>query len=494
MTTLSKSQQITNTSLYMLPLVIGNLVPLVTLPIFIRFLTEEDFGAQALVTAYASVAGGVAAVGLPTAYDRNFFQYREGRQSAALLYSVVLFSILSFAVVGLGTWQFSAPLTEWLVGQVRYEDALMWAFWATAVTTVKGYYFAYLRNNEQAGTFATWTIAERLIGAVLSVGLVVWAGWGVVGLIAGQMLGTLLVTVVVAVQIARAHPPCVSWTPLADSLTLGYPLLPRIVLSVVGSSADKYLLSHMATLGGVGIYSVGQRVANITFTYMTAVQNVFSPQVYSHMFSGSAGAGAAIGRYLTPFAYVSTLVSFLIAVFSEEILRIVAPTWEAAIAIVTILTLMYSLQFFGKMPQLQFARQSWLISGLAVVGVVVNTVCSALGIWWLGTVGAAWGTLAGAAIMIAISIVVGQRAFRIEWETRNLLAIFGLLFVSAFVTITLRELEVAYGVRLAVKIASAGAFAWLGVWLGLLTRENLRVVTQMVSSRFRRAPSPHAGA
>jgi len=489
----SKSQQITNTSLYMLPLVVGNLVPILTLPIFTRALSAEDFGAQALVTAYAAVAGGVAAIGLPTAYDRNFFQYREGRQAAELLYSVVAFSILTFALVGFGTWWFRVPLTEWLVGQVQYEQVLIWAFWGTAVATVKGYYFAYLRNSEQAATFSTLTIAERLISAALSVGLVVWGGWGVLGLVVGQMLGALLVTLVVAFRVARVHPPRVAWAPLADSLQLGYPLLPRILLGVVSNSADKYLLSQMTTLGGVGVYSIGQRVANIAFTYMTALQNVFGPQVYARMFSGSADAGVSIGRYLTPFAYVSTVLSFLIAVFSEEILRILAPAWTGAIAVVTILTLMYSLQFFGKMPQIQYARKTWLISGLSVVGAIVNTTCSALGIWWLGMVGAAWGTLLGGSIMIALGIVVGQKCFRIEWETRKLQMIFGLLFVSALLTVALRDLEIAYGVRLAVKVASVGAFVWLGMWLGLLTRDNLRVVTHMVSSRFRRAPS-HPGA
>jgi len=42
---------------------------------------------------------------------------------------------------------------------------------------------------------------------------------------------------------------------------------------------------------------------------------------------------------------------------------------------VIILTLMYSLQFFGKMPQIQYARKTWLISGLSVVGAAVNTMC-----------------------------------------------------------------------------------------------------------------------
>jgi O-antigen/teichoic acid export membrane protein len=482
----SKPQQITNASLYLLPIVIGNLVPIVTLPIFTRLLSAEDFGAWALANAYAAVVGGIASVGLPITFDRGFFEHREDHRRSQLLYSVLAFSACSFCACGLLTWLLRAPLTDWLIGRSVYQSVVVWSFWATAVTTVKAYYLAYLRNSERASAFAAYTIVERLLAAALTVGLVAWARAGVLGLVIGQLVASLIVLIVVAARFLRPCPPAFDRHLLADSLTLGFPLMPRILFGVVGNNFDKYLIGQVASLGGVGIYSIGQRVANIGFTYMTALQNVFGPQVYARMFSGDPTAGDWIGRYLTPFAYASTVLGFLIAVFSEEILTVLAPpSYRGAIPIITILSLYYSIQFFGKMPQIMFARKPHLISLLSGLSTGFNVAMGAAGIWLWGTVGAAWGVLAAGITMMTITVLVGQRCFRIGWESRRMTAIFGLLFVSAFLTIWLRSLAVPYAVLVVAKLAAAGAFAWLGIRLRILTVENLLLVRDLVFGRLR---------
>jgi O-antigen/teichoic acid export membrane protein len=480
----SKPQQIRNASLYLLPIVIGNLVPLVTLPILTRVLTAEDFGAWALANAYAVVAGGLAAVGLPIAYDRNFFEYAEPRQRSALLYTLVGFSAVSFALCGAATWALRGPITAWLIGDLVYQQVLVWSFASTAVAGLKGFYLAYLRNSEQAGAFSMYTIGERLLSAVLTVLFVAWARMGVVGLVAGQLLATLAVLVVVAVRSLRQLPPSADRHLLADSLSLGLPLMPRILFGVVGSNFDKYLIGQLSSLGGVGIYSIGQRVASIAFTYMTALQNVFGPQVYQRMFSSQEAVRRSIGSYLTPFAYASTVVAFLIAVFSEEILIVLAPpSYRGAIPIVGILALYYAILFFGKIPQITYARKTYLVSALAAMSTVVSVAMGAAGIWMAGTIGAAWGALGAGVVMTTTTFIVGQRCFRIAWESRKLVAIFGLLFGSALLVNVLRAGGAPYGVLLVVKFGAVAGFVWLGVRLGFVTRENLLLVRDLVSPR-----------
>ncbi len=484
----NKPQQITNAGLYLLPVVIGNLVPILTLPIFTRLLSAEDFGAWALANAYAVVVSGVAAVGLPIAYERNFFQYGESRQRAQLLYSLVAFSILSFVVCGLATWLLRTPITDWLIGDVGYRNMLVWSFCSTAVAGVKTYYMANLRNSEQARAFAAYTIVERLLAAVLTLALVAWAHQGVTGLVVGQLLATLAILVVISARFARACPPDFDQRLLTESLKLGFPLMPRILFGVIGSNVDKYLIGQITSLGGVGIYSIAQRVANIAFTYMTALQNVFGPRVYARMFSDDPDAGTSIGRYLTPFAYVSTVIAFLIAVFSEEILKVLAPAnFQGAVAIVTILAAYNAIQFFGKLPQMVFAKKTHWISGLAAVTTLVSAAFGAAGIWMWGTIGAAWGALAAGILSIGLTVLLGQRCYRIEWESRKMVAIFGLFFACALLTVVLRALDVPYPVRLAAKLGSVAAFISLGVKLHVITVENIVLVRDIVLLRWRAA-------
>jgi O-antigen/teichoic acid export membrane protein len=485
---IGKRQQLANSGLYVLPIVIGNLAPIITLPIFTRLLSKEDFGAFALANAYAVVVGGIAGVGLPIAYDRNYFECRTGRESAKLFYSIVGFASLSFLVFGLLTWALRAPIAEGLFGATGYEEVVVWSFWSTAIVSIKTYYLTYLRNSEQAAAHSAYSIGERVLATVLTLVLVAWMRLGVMGLVIGQLLASLVILALLVARFLREFRPAFEMRLLRDALKIGYPLMPRIVIGVIGNNFDKYLIGQLTSLGGVGIYSIGQRVANIAFTYMTALQNVFGPQVYTRMFSDDPAAGRSIGHYLTPFAYVSTVLAFLIAVFSEEILAVLAPrNFHGAVPIVTILAVYYGIQFFGKLPQITFAKKTHLISILAAVSTGLSMALGAAGVWLLGTIGAAWGALAAGALSITLTLLVGQRCYRIEWEQRRMAAIFGLLAAGAFLTVALRVMDVSYSVRLAAKLIALVAFGWLGIRLRVITVENLSLVRDLLRSYTKRS-------
>ena len=90
----SKEQQARNSFIYLLPMVVSALVPIVTLPIFTRILTREDYGAWALAVAYGSFLAGLSNFGLVVSYERNFFQYPTPKERSALLYSSIAFALL----------------------------------------------------------------------------------------------------------------------------------------------------------------------------------------------------------------------------------------------------------------------------------------------------------------------------------------------------------------------------------------------------------------
>ena len=63
-----KEQQIKNSFVYLIPVIVGNLIPLITLPIFTRVLTREDYGVLALAQVYAIFMTGLANFGLTVGY------------------------------------------------------------------------------------------------------------------------------------------------------------------------------------------------------------------------------------------------------------------------------------------------------------------------------------------------------------------------------------------------------------------------------------------
>lgn len=487
----SKEKQIKNSFIYLLPVMIGNLVPIITLPIFTRILTKEDFGALALAQVYGVFVTGLANFGLLTVYERNFFQYKEDeRRSASLLYSTLLFVIGIFVLCGLFTFFFRYSLSRWIIGSENHADLLFWSFCSAGVMSLKLYYLTYFKNTENAKSFSWYTIDENLIGFVLSLTFVAFLRIGVVGISYGQLLASLIVFTLLNRRFLKSLPFTFDPALLREALKISYPLTPRLFLGVIGTQFDKYMIGLMSTIGGVGIYSIGQKIANVVFVYTTAIQNVFSPQVYKRMFDLGEKGGEAVGRYLTPFAYISTALALLILLFSEEIIILLTPApYHGAIDIVMILSVFYGFLFFGKQPQLLFSKKTYMTSLLTLASIGLNVVINIPLIMKWGAMGAAWGTLISGLLSGSISFAVSQHYYRIEWEYKKIGAIYLILAVSLIFLLCMKSLAFPYPLRLAVKLALLGTYVSLGVMLKIVTTSNFALIKNLIPRTLRLSPS-----
>jgi O-antigen/teichoic acid export membrane protein len=480
----TKEQQIRNSFIYLLPTSIGNLIPILTLPIFTRILTKEDYGVLALAQVYAIFVSGLANFGLTIGYERNFFEHKEPKQVSELLYPTLLFVITAFVVCAFLTYIFKSSLSRWIIGSSNHASLLFWAFCSTGIMGLKNYYLTYFKNMENAKAFAWYTIDESILGVILSLFMVAYLRIGVIGLVWGQLLASLMIFLILGFKFLNLHPVSFNWAPLKDSLKLSYPLTPRIFLGVIGNQFDKYMIGLMNSVGGVGIYSIGQKIACFVFNYMTALQNVFSPQVYRRMFDLGERGGEAVGRYLTPFAYISISLALVIALFSEEIISILTPpSFHGAIEIVIILSMFYGSMFFGKQPQLIFTRKTYINSILTVISITLNVAINIPFIMKWGAIGAAWGTCLAGLISGSIAFVISQKYYEIKWEYKKIGTIFFIFFGSSIAMILLRSTFVGYEIRLIVKGLSVACYLYLGMTLGVVTKQNYLIIRRMIPIR-----------
>lgn len=469
----SKDKQIKNSLIYLLPVIIGNLLPLLTLPIFTRILTKEDYGIWALAQAYAIFVNGVANFGLTIGYERNFFEYKESRQVSGLLYSTLFFVIIAFILFGLLTFLFKVPLSKWIIGSPEHAHILFWSYCATGIMGLKTYYLTYFKNTENAKAFVWYTIDESVLSVLCSLFMVVYLRIGIIGLIWGQLFSGLAIFLIISYSFIKIVPVSFSRNALKESLKLSLPLTPRIFFGIIGNQFDKYMIGLLNTVGGVGIYSIGQKTANIVFTYMTAIQNVYSPQVYKRMFGEGESGGKSVGVYLTPFLYISIAFAVLISLFSEEVISILTPKqYHGSIDIVIILSMLYGSYFFGKQPQLIYAKKTHITSILTLVGIVLNIGINIPFIQKWGVIGAAWGTLLAGLISGGIAFWVSQHYYEIKWEYKKLFAIFLLFYLSSIIILLLKHFAIAYSIRLITKTLLLGLYVFLGMKLKVITLEN----------------------
>lgn len=481
------ARQIRNGVIYLMPAAVTAAVTFITLPVFTRILSVEEYGALALATAYGTFASGIANFGLVVSYERNFFQYSSVEQRASLLYSTIAFVLVTHAAFATLTWWFQSAISDGLIHTPAYGRLVFWSFCAAGLAGIKAYYLVYLRNIHDAAAYVRYSIDENVLSVLIALVFVVYLRVGVIGIVIGQVLAAGLVLAILMVRFGRTLPPAFDWSLLKASLALSYPLTPRLLMGVVANQLDKYLLGRMGSVGAVGIYSIGQKFAFPVFTLTTALGNVFVPHVYERMFARRPDGEDTVGPYLTSWAYVSFGAALCVALFSTELVRLLtAPDYHGAVAVVTVLAMYYAIMFFGKQPQLMFAKKTGLISVLSAVAIIVNAVAVVGGIALWGIVGAAWGTFLSGLVLVGLSQVLGQRYYAIRWERGALAAIIMTFFAASGTAIAITALDASYVGGLLVRILLAGAYVLVGVRLGVLTRETLVLAREALPAFLRR--------
>jgi len=462
---------------FVAPLAVSAVVPIVTLPLLTRALTPEEFGAWALAVALGSLGAALATPGLVAGFERGYFATPDQASRVRLLHSVVAYSVLALTVVGVISWTYRRSLATYFLGTESQATLLMLAFGSSAISSVKGFYLLYYRSAGDARAYALYSIDEVVIGAALSLAFVLGAGLGAVGLILGQFVAALSVLLLVATRTALRHRHGFSVAPLFEAIRVGLPLAPRVLTGTLSNQIDKYIVGAMQSTGAVGIYSLGQRLAYVPFTASNALEHMFVPRVYSLMFDRGVAASGDIGRYLTPFAYLTVGVACGVALFAEEIVWALAPQdYHAAAPVAAVLAGAYAVMFFGKLPQLVYAKKTWIASVLGVVALGLNWTFCVIGAQRWGAFGAAAGLLLTSITSGLIGFWVRQRYFPIHWEYGRLAAMFGVLALATATTVALDPDSVSYATRLSVKFAVLGLLLLVGTRCDVVTRENGRLL------------------
>ncbi|MEW6219291.1 MAG: oligosaccharide flippase family protein [Thermodesulfobacteriota bacterium] len=478
-----RRDQVRNGIIYLMPVLVNSLLPFLTMPVFTRILSSEDYGVLALATIYAMLASGMANFGMNAVYNRNFFQYRGSEaESLQLLSSTLGLVIANFVVWALVTFVARDGLARLIIGAPGHGDFLFWTVCGQFASGISWYYLAFLRNSEMAIRFALCTVAGSVLNLGAAYYLVVVARVGVVGLVWGQLFAGSLVFLWLSVDFFRHQPVRLNRAMLLESVRLGTPMLPKVLLGVAGSQLDKYLVGMLASLGGAGVYSIGQRVALVVFTFMTALYNVCQPQVFRRMFELGDEGGQAVGAYLTPFAYASVAIALPVALFAQEAIAVLTPaSYHGAADIVTILSMYYGLLFFNMHPQLLYAKKMLLMSVLGVCSVAVNALVTVPLVLKWGAEGAAWATLLASLFSGTLYYRFSQRHYRIHWQRGRVLAIYGVFLGSALLLLALRRMAMAYELLLTMKVVAVLAYVCVGIRIGILTRDSLRVVGGLVT-------------
>lgn len=435
---------------YFLPTLASGLTPIAVLPLLTRAIRVDEFGLFALAQAIAVIINAVLALGVQIAFERNFFEPGRDADGKGVLAFAGFSFLFGIAVIGalfaaLGSALFAPLWSDATHSSSQLRELLTVMALAVGLRGANQLLYANLRFAERAPLYAGLSFFEAAFGPALVLVAVLVLKLGASGMAWAQLTTQILLLPALAASglpIFRSQwwQRCrQEWVPqLRHILAVGSPLCLRQILNAVGGQLDKIILGSIATTGAVGAYALAERVSGLYFLMMTALGQVFIPEVYQRMFKhesertqdpGVLGTDT-VGRYLTPFLFLSVGIALTAVVFSTQAFVLLAPAdYAGAETIAALLILSTSLLFFSKVhsAQLMFAKRAATHSRFAVFQLALSLAIS----WPLtalfGALGAASATIVTRGLYVTAMGRAAQHCYRILWSWRSLLAMYGVL-------------------------------------------------------------------
>lgn len=454
---------------------IGSVVPRIgiflLLPIYTRGMGPAEFGIFSLMLSLAGLLTILYRLGQDGALLRFHFDLASKR-AAALYWTLtavtviagVVFSLVLVTLAGPVFGAIFAGIDLWPYGWLAAGIALV-----TAVQFVPTTWFRATEHPERVVGFG---LATFVVGAAVTLVLVLGLHLGAVGGLLGQLAAGLVAVAVTLALLSRRRPARIDTELARDGLRFGLPLVPHGLAGWVLNLSDRWVIGLTIGLGvaatqrAIGIYSLGYQLGQVVAVVGLALNTAWVPFFYVR---GEHPRGPELLREMSSLsiAALAILVAFAGAL-APEVVRVLAPaSWgtDAAIAaqvtpLVAIASLVQGLYLMAVSPVFLRKRTAALPLFTLLAG-AVNVGLNLVLIPRIGVVGAAWSTIAGYGTLAAGTIWYARRDYRLEFDWLRLAALVAIDGGAIVVSLAVAPagLLVAGGVHLAIGVVAAGAIA-----------------------------------
>ncbi|HLY86521.1 MAG TPA: oligosaccharide flippase family protein [Gaiellaceae bacterium] len=448
---------------------VSRFLAVLMLPLYTSYVSPGDYGRIEILMAAMAVAVTLLRGGANFGFIRFYFLDKDPGYRRRLV-RTVFWAQMAYSTVGLViSIVFAHRIAGWF-GVTQHGPHLQGSgtnlVMATGVLLWANVNYAQMTNlfrcEQRSVAFSIATLANIAVTVPLTVILVVVYKEGPLGIIVGNLSGTLILYVVLLAYRREQLGLQFDFKLLRSLNRFGFPLVAAALALWVTNFGDRFMLVKLAhgspyqIIEVVGQYSLANKISGAMVLLFTAFQIAWPAFAYS--IEDEEEAKRAYSYVLTYLMFIAAWVALALSLFSYWIVHTLAQKhgyWPADTAIPA---LAYSSVFYagftvvtiatGRTRNTQF---NWVAATLAAV---LNFT---LNVWLIpayGMLGAAYATLAAYALLMAVRTWNAQKMYPVAYQWRRvavlLLAAGGLTLAGKLLP---RSLLLAFGLTLAYPLA-----------------------------------------
>ena len=255
----------------------------VLFPLFLHYLSPDDFALIGLNTMVAGILSPFMTLGLETAMNKFYFDFVKYPKIEKAFMSTLIISILCFAiVVGIVFLVVGPKLFEVSFKSHRFT---FFPFGFTALLTAMpaglySLYLSYLRCRKDLNNYVILNLGLFILTSVGEIIGIVFLKMRVEHLIWIKPLITWAFVVVATVFILARIGIHFDKRLLKLSLKYSGPLFPHLIFSLVFVYTDRLMIENNLNLTYLAIYNLTMAISNIIDIFEQALRNATFPNIF----------------------------------------------------------------------------------------------------------------------------------------------------------------------------------------------------------------------
>lgn len=253
------------------------------LPLYLIYLTPEDYGLLALVGVFTSILTIFVTLRLDGAVRTFYFDYNED-QNKLWKYISQIFSLI--IIIGICTYLILIFLGPALFSSIfESKEITFYPYGILSITggfltTFSTVYFIYLKNEVRLKEYFMYSIGMILITIISQLIFVVYYELGVLGILYGQIVASALIFTTLSLRNTNLFTFKFDKAMLLPSIKFAIPLIPFAFLLRFESHFDKLMIERFLGLEKVGQYAILMGIVGLIGILMSAMNNAMRPFLY----------------------------------------------------------------------------------------------------------------------------------------------------------------------------------------------------------------------
>lgn len=365
---------------------------LVMVPVTTYYLSTEDFGVVAIITALVAPIGPLASSGSAWVISANYYKLKK-RDFGELLFNVAVFDLLLrlvWVVVywALAQWLLDVLIEDFREEHVRYFNYVLASFLLGSFTPMV---LHLLVLQERALNHCTFEFLRFTSAVLTTLVCLIWLQLGVVSLFISPLVSNLVVLPLTLWVIVRNSNARISLGRMREIVRVGLPALPTALAETLGKSGDRYFIQKFLSLSQLGIYNHAEGYTRVFNLFIRAVGNTLSPRVLRDFSNGEVELSEDNSFLIGQLLWMVLAAGVILTLMTHDVIDLLTHgKFVAAAPIVPLWFLLVFSRVYGMLYScyLMSQKQSRVLMMSVTVPSLLFLAVTGVGVYYFGVYGA----------------------------------------------------------------------------------------------------------